>query len=81
MLSEGMSFVRHEMRQGVTVAVFRLHRPVLDVGPHGEERWIAERVLERPALQLRLRNLRAMGLAHEASADALANWPEGDLAA
>jgi hypothetical protein len=73
-----MHVARYEVREGVTVAVFRLASPVLEFGWDGEERWVEETVFDRPSLEARLRNFQQSHKAAPATTAALAGWPQAE---
>jgi len=75
---EAMRFIRYEVRDGVTVAVFALDVPALDWSWDGDDGQASETVFDRPSLEARLANLRATGAPAEATAAALAAWPQAE---
>lgn len=73
---ERMRFIRYEVREGVTVAVFAQDMPV----PEWEWDWdgeeqATETVFDRASLEARLTNLRASGCRADVTAAVLAAWP------
>lgn len=75
---EGMRFIRYEIREGTTVAVFALDMPAPGWGWEGDEEPAGETVFDRASLEARLTNLRAAGAPAEVTAAALAAWPQAE---
>ncbi|MBX6745728.1 MAG: hypothetical protein IRY87_27175 [Acetobacteraceae bacterium] len=74
----GTRFIHYEVREGIIVAVFALDMPPLDWGWEDDQEQVGETVFDRPSLEARLANLWAAGAPAEATAAALAGWPQAE---